>query len=237
MEFHIDNRESALISRLQGSNFVVSQLDIGDIQVTIDGSSVLLIERKTLADLEASVKDGRYKEQKNRAMALRASTGCKLIYLIEGDFDYDDRNPRTKINTGCVFNSMIRDEIPFVFLKNIDATVQYIHMLAARLTANPDKFFNTDTSKESYVASLVKPKKKDNIDEKSCFILQLCAIPGISYQKAVLILQSKQIFNMATLCSKMAQSTPKDFFKDVKGVGKILQGNIYRFCGIDANSQ
>jgi ERCC4-type nuclease len=232
LEFFIDVREASLVARL-GGEVISKQLDIGDFQVVTSGNPVLVLERKTISDLEASIKDGRYREQKCRLLALR-STGCKLLYLIEGAFKYNEDTPRNKIMTGSVINTMIRDQIPFVFTKNVDDTAAYITSICARITADPDKYFNATC--EPY-SSKIKQKKKDNVDEQTCFILQLCAIPGISHTKAVSIIDSKKVANMADLCSKMAQTPRKEFFKDVKGIGSVLQGNIYRFCGIDANGQ
>ena len=45
---------------------------------------LLLIERKTLNDLSTSIKDGRYKEQKNRI--LNSIPSCvRKLYIFEGN--------------------------------------------------------------------------------------------------------------------------------------------------------
>ena len=63
----IDNREKDIIAILQnkGYNFELENLDLGDFQF-LDLTSkepIIIIERKTYSDLNASIKDGRYKEQ------------------------------------------------------------------------------------------------------------------------------------------------------------------------------
>jgi len=238
LEFHLDNREHALVSRLEGCT--VSQLAIGDFQAILDGVPRLLIERKTLADLEASVKDARYKEQKLRSLSLRATTGCKLLYLIEGAFRYSDGTHQHKINTSCVINSMVRDEIPFVFVKDVEESATFLSLLMSRLVADPDKYFKKAEGTADYIDTVVqghvKMKKKDNVDSRTCFVIQLCAIPGISMNKAEAIIQGANVTSMASLCAKMALVPPKAFFKDVPGIGKVLQNNIYRFCGVDTDS-
>ena len=72
----IDNRERDLIQSFINNNIKIEtqNLDIGDIQIIyIDDSYVehnlVVIERKTYDDLGASIKDGRYKEQKMRLLA------------------------------------------------------------------------------------------------------------------------------------------------------------------------
>ena len=75
LELFIDNRETKLISLLDGIiEFQVMQLDIGDIQIVNDKQIVIVLERKTLSDLAQSIKDGRYKEQKARLTSFQQET-------------------------------------------------------------------------------------------------------------------------------------------------------------------
>ena len=71
MEIIIDNREKDLIELFKNNNVthVNKNLDIGDIQFIINNEIIYIIERKTYDDLGASIKDGRYKEQKIRLLA------------------------------------------------------------------------------------------------------------------------------------------------------------------------
>ena len=75
MKIIIDNRERELVKLLKafsdnnGFNFVieVEKLDLGDIIIKDDNDNTkLIIERKTISDLAASIRDGRYKEQSYR---------------------------------------------------------------------------------------------------------------------------------------------------------------------------
>lgn len=82
-ELWIDTREGALQAALFaiGVPFKKQQLDVSDIAwVGPDGRPWALLERKTVADLAASIVDGRFREQKLRLQA----TGCWFGYLIEG---------------------------------------------------------------------------------------------------------------------------------------------------------
>ena len=71
----IDNREKKILDILDNSDnklsYVKENLDLGDIQFISQETNdiLILIERKTLSDLSSSIKDGRYKEQKNRIMS------------------------------------------------------------------------------------------------------------------------------------------------------------------------
>jgi len=60
-------------------------LAIGDISiVTDDKKDITIIERKTLSDLLASIKDGRYEEQSYRLIHSTRIHTHNIIYLIEG---------------------------------------------------------------------------------------------------------------------------------------------------------
>jgi ERCC4-type nuclease len=60
------------------------QLLIGDVQIS-SGDNIILLERKTWADLISSLNDGRYTNQKARLMAERErNPRLKFLYLIEG---------------------------------------------------------------------------------------------------------------------------------------------------------
>lgn len=60
------------------------QITIGD-YIVVNGDKILaVIERKTLDDYGASLKDGRA-NNKQKMIKLREKTNCRIIYIIEGD--------------------------------------------------------------------------------------------------------------------------------------------------------
>ena len=80
-----DNREKDLIKLLEtkGYDVVLENLDLGDIQFVdlISKEIIIIIERKTYADLSASIKDGRYKEQKERMIHSIKNNVRKIVLL------------------------------------------------------------------------------------------------------------------------------------------------------------
>ena len=86
-----DARERAVVPFIEVEfkeyAFVVKQVTTADYLVCRheEAGAVVLaaIERKSLADFAASFKDGRH-ENFNKMIALRAATGCKLYYFVEG---------------------------------------------------------------------------------------------------------------------------------------------------------
>ena len=84
MQLIIDNREpKEIIALLQSrvDNVELDNLNIGDFIIkNNDGDIVLIFERKSLSDLIASIKDGRYNEQSFRLS--ECETDNSNIYYI-----------------------------------------------------------------------------------------------------------------------------------------------------------
>jgi len=64
----------------------IEPLPIGDIIIHDGTKERIIIERKSISDLSASIKDGRYEEQSYRLMGLPIPNH-NIIYLIEGDIN------------------------------------------------------------------------------------------------------------------------------------------------------
>jgi ERCC4-type nuclease len=239
--FFIDNREHALIEALGVTDcpLAIVPLDIGDFQVRdvdtdTDASTdaiKYIIERKTIADLDASIIDGRYHEQKKRALAVASA---RFIYIIEGNFEFDEKY---KTRSSSIINSSMRDGIPCLFTASVQETAVLITQIMERVTKDPAKYFGevSDVSTSygaSATAQFVHTKKKENMDKNAVLIIQLSAIPGISYKKARCIVDSLEATSISDLCDKLKATTHKDLTKKVDGIGKVLAKSLYEFCGI-----
>lgn len=106
MKIKVDVREGELITILENKlttndvNFhqlIKEQLPIGDIIFCDNNDNeLLLIERKSLNDLAASIKDGRYNEQSFRLDG-HTLHNHNIIYLVEGDlYKYFDKGRISK---------------------------------------------------------------------------------------------------------------------------------------------
>ena len=87
---YIDTREKKLQPHIK-SEYIEKQLDLGDI--FIDSPSYkLMIERKTIYDFNASLRDGRYRNQKLRLIEWRDTDILmkKVIYILETNGDAKD---------------------------------------------------------------------------------------------------------------------------------------------------
>jgi ERCC4-type nuclease len=106
MRIIIDKRESGLYEKCQemlskqtvpfNLTLTKEELKIGDMLFQSDDfQDILLIERKSFADLLASIKDGRYEEQSHRLLNASNLPPHSIIYLLEGMFTQLS-NPKDK---------------------------------------------------------------------------------------------------------------------------------------------
>lgn len=160
-------------------------LDLGDIQI---GSDFLVIERKTLADLCASIKDGRYHNQKH---ALMHSSFQIIMYIIESTEELMSPAFKSEYHHGvlgraivsCILNMMMRDRIHVMISRGVQETAQIIREIWKRVSEHPEKYITSKQRVDS-TDTLVNPKasRRDSV-----FIRQLCQIPGISRKTALRI--------------------------------------------------
>jgi len=186
----IDARETAMYNDIidrdldnykDNIKIITENLLLGDIHITY-ANVTHIFERKTLQDLQASIIDGRYKEQKAR---LLSTTPQKYVtYIIEGDTILSP-NSYTKSKSmiqSAYLHTMFRDNIRIIYTKNIVETTTLILLIATKILDRPDKFLYEEYTADKCYTDFVKLKKKkiDNIDAKTCFIMQLSQIPMIS---------------------------------------------------------
>ena len=115
MIIKVDNREQELLKQInQLVLFVPSfkqlkvesaNLPLGDIIISDDIEEKIIIERKCLNDLLASIKDGRYEEQSYRLNGLN-HPNHNIYYLIEGDVNKMNRFKDTKMEKITLYSAM-----------------------------------------------------------------------------------------------------------------------------------
>lgn len=116
MILKIDIRETSLIQLCQQNintnnqykkiQLVTEALPIGDVIICDNVKEYLIIERKTLLDLSASIKDGRYDEQSYRLDGLN-HPNHNIIYLIEGEMNgILMKSNKGKVDTSMLYSAM-----------------------------------------------------------------------------------------------------------------------------------
>jgi ERCC4-type nuclease len=182
---------------------------------TDEGKDVLIVERKTLQDLLASIKDGRYEEQSHRLKHASGFAPHNVIYLIEGMFS-SLRSPLEKKLVISTMTSLyyfkgfsvlrtagiqetadvliqMGDKIDRNFVKGV--LPWYLSAPSSSITdeGSPSQGGSSTEGAAAAAAAaaysgFVKKVKKENITPENIAEILLCQIPGISsiYAQAVL---------------------------------------------------
>lgn len=239
----VDSREKSLFGILKDRDLdiydgkidiIKEQLDIGDIHLSFshnDNNHLYIYERKTNSDLIASIKDGRYKEQKLRLMASGASS---LNYIIEGDMITSLKNKNNqKMTTGAYIHSIYRDKINVIFTADLEDTSTFLLLMASKIIDKPDNFISnsnsSDVNSHNYIDYCkIKTEKNKNIDKNTCYLLQLSQIPSISKEIAKNI--SNQYPSLVSLISALNTSEDKiGLLMKIDKIGKTKAATIIEY--------
>lgn len=168
-----DNRERHIIELLPSVE--IRCLSVADFLLTdCEGNVQLAIERKTIQDLEASLIDGRFFEQRER---IKEAYGDRVAYLIEGDYDHSNNKVSGAI-TGLAF----RHNIPVIRTKNCVDTMHFL----VNASASAEKG-RLSSSRSEATGLCHAPKKKADTPEDLA-VAMLHAIPGVSSKIACSII-------------------------------------------------
>jgi ERCC4-type nuclease len=210
MKLVVDNREpKELISSLQSrvDNVSLENLELGDIIIKNDNNEiVLLFERKSLTDLIASIKDGRYKEQSYRLSNCELDNKC-IYYIIEGNivsFMNKEKETTKKILFSSMLSLSYKKGFSILRTSGVPETIEFIVRFyekikteAIELTEANKKNENSEKSTPQIAttySNVVKNSKKSNITTENINEIMLTQIPGISIQVAkTLMLKFKTI--------------------------------------------
>ena len=244
MLIKIDSREESLkvecIMRIVNYKHVRIEscvLDLGDIIIYDDnGLEIAIIERKTLNDLAASIKDGRYAEQSFRL------NGCSVnnhnvYYLVEGCIaSYNPKKSRlekkallSSFTTISYFKgfSLHRTE-------DIGESAEWLLSFADKIRRGGNKVNNTeDNTKMDYI-NVASRVKKENITKENIGAIMLSQIPSVSSSIAIAVM--KKYNNIITLIKELEinQHALTDIYTETKQgkqrkISKTSQTNIYNF--------
>ena len=204
MKILLDCREQDLFSSLSTvlnkneSKIVIesSQLKVGDIIIQDDeGNELLVIERKSVKDLAASITDGRYTEQSFRLNNYNIHNH-NIIYLIEGSITkYNSKGRR--INKNAIYSSVFTLSYYKGFsvyrTEGLGDTAETIFRITDKLRREKNKFGfysgNTDKVESQSYVDVMKAEKKANVTTNNIGEVMLRQIPGVSANYAKVIME------------------------------------------------
>jgi ERCC4-type nuclease len=202
VKIKIDSREKDLIKKIMDEKsknekykeieIETGNLLIGDIHILLNEKEKILIERKTVSDLFASIKDGRYEEQSFRLQENEIHNH-NIVYLIEGNVKKDNQ----QIYFSSIFSFFYFKGFSIMRTNHIDESVFYILNSSMKLYKDTkkgkigyyiDKMENEETETKKDYIEVVKKSKSDHITKENINEVMLCQIPGISRMTAKVLM-------------------------------------------------
>ena len=220
-------------------NIIQKNLTIGDyiFYDEINNKDLLIIERKSLADLESSIKDGRYKEQSFRLNETNLHNH-NIIYLLEGAIiNYKNMDFKSTLYS-TLFSLNYYKGFSVINVLNQNETSDLLMAFASKLIReNKPGFYSNDINSvnttdanvsdanvsEINYSVTVKSTKKSHITKDNIFNIMLKQIPGISNVSALALVS--EFKTMENLLSSLKDSNTN--FETIKlESGRKLNKNI-----------
>lgn len=193
MELIIDDRERIGEIKSENISIKIERLTIGDYAIFYMGKLLAIIERKTLKDLSASLRDGRI-ENFNSLIKCRDECGCVPILLIEGRLPLKSSTKYGRIPykalRGKIDSLAINNNIYVVHTSCIEDTKDRLLSLCLTLLKRENK---TPTCNEK---KMIKRKVQKPIHIYQIKMLQ--KIPLMSWNICIILLEKYTLRELLT---------------------------------------
>lgn len=239
MKLILDVREDKLIKVLESffsENGTTKKLTMETQQLPLadaiiqdnEGNELVYIERKSVCDLAASIKDNRYTEQSYR-LNNHPIPNHNIIYIIEGSIEnYKDRYSKSRITPKTLYSALISLQLfkGFSVMKTsgLLETAEYIQRMVEKLekelatstgkrlhfTKNTEEEVTSVENPSQYV-DVMKKVKKNNITKDNIGEIMLSQIPSVSSTIAKVIMERYK--NLDSLITEMKKN--KDCLKNI----------------------
>ena len=244
MVIKIDNRESnlntILSSMKQDIPVQIEALPLGDIILLPNENEEIIIERKTLQDLAASIKDGRYNEQSIRLHNC-SCPNHNIFYLIEGDLTFFKPSKFNNIDKNSLLSAITTLSYykGFSIYRSISTfdSAEWIIAFYKKIKKEkkiPFYSINTSTPME-YSNTRVK---SNNINKENISIIMLCQIPKVSKTIAKTIMDEYKNMDNLIISLKKDKNLLQNLKIETKtgqkrNISKPAIENIYNFLITD----
>ena len=180
--FWLDTRESELITLL--TDITVKALPVGDIWIGVNeegkmSEGGLIIERKSIRDLEASILDGRYREQRGRILAFCEENKTQPMYILEGSLSSNTGRLQKSAIMKFIQRLVLHYQIPVIQSSSVHETSELIQTLMEQWKEDPTRLRQT-TERIKMTDGIHVQKKVNAADPKQFAIACLAQCPGVS---------------------------------------------------------
>lgn len=225
---------------------------VGDFVINLRSVPLLVIERKTLSDLAASIVDGRYRCQKDRMFAFVGNDPRRVMYILEGfrwslaDDAWFHGITGKALKTVAIDLQVIHGCSVVCTIDTSD-TWQAVLEILARARGSPEKYSGSaPTHAPVHVPSnAVMLKKSDNLaDPRTSAVMQLSLVPRVSPKAAECVLKDlncESMLQFVELCKELGHEDAAKRIAAVKAgsraLGKALAERIILTLGFDRSSK
>jgi ERCC4-type nuclease len=194
----IDNREHELMDQLT-MEYTVAQLPLGDVIIGYSAEvPIVVIERKSFADLFAIIKDTCYNEQSYQ-LAHSSGVDCtNVIYMLEGDVASLNEEERNLLYS-CIKSIISYKGVCVLQSSSLDQTAKLVMALMKTITRDLKNgrtiYYNFNTAVplgprlDKYVSVGMNRVKGANNLRENIGAIMLSQIPGIDYLTAEAIMK------------------------------------------------
>jgi ERCC4-type nuclease len=189
--FYVDTRESELITILNTvleSPNAVKALPVGDIWIGVNEEGGmreggLVIERKSIRDLEASILDGRYRDQRARMLAFCQEHKTQPMYVLEGPLSSSSGRLGKKALMKFIHRLVFHYQIAVLQTHSVHETSELVQTLLEQWKEDPTSLQRT-TELIKITDGIHVQKKANASDPKQFGIACLAQCPGVSIKMA-----------------------------------------------------
>ena len=181
----LDDREHGLRELLP--SWLCEHLPVGDIWIGLEAANGLVIERKSAADLEASILDGRYREQRSRLMAFCTEKKAHPVYIIEGNLDRFGARLKKPALMKHLTRLALRYHVAVFQTDSLKETAELLELLADQMKSDPTTFEQPATM--TYVETRGVSREANSDDPLVFATCVLTACRGISVAGAKAVLE------------------------------------------------
>lgn len=247
----IDNRERALLKCWKTLTdlpyeIATAPLDVGDVWVCRSDQAIpvphknllfgkggqetsefppaptIVVERKTVADLNASYADGRYRDQKMRLINCQAP---HVVMMIEGHSATPSKGSDKKRLLSTYCNSMFRDGLQVYHTSGVRESFEWLEHTCQQMCKGKLDVDEEQRKRTKYT-DVVKMNKKSNLTPSNALEMQLATIPGMSAKMARGVVERYP--TMMDLCQALEWcDEPRQLLRDV--LGPVRSERVYEF--------
>lgn len=230
MKIIVDEREAALYALLtqqprdnKKPQIEKRVLPLGDILFTSDDESIThqVIERKSVADLLASVKDGRYAEQSYR-LGNCFPNRHNILYLIEGPVRDHDK----KLVFACMASLNYFKGFSITRTVSLAETAQYIEITADKIARELEKGTSMATSSVSCTGVISTTSATVSTDTTT--VTPSDNTPNIEVQQATSTFDYCSVVKVAKKANITRDNIGQLMLMQIPGISSTISGEIMR---------